>query len=63
MTFLAILALLFGIFMLFDGAFDRGLLVTVLPNLNGATAAVIRLTEVVIAGMIFLLLGLGLSTC
>jgi len=63
MTFLAILALLFGIFLAFDGAFNRGLLVTIMPNAGAATVAVIRIAEVAAGGIVFLLLGFVLSPC
>ncbi len=63
MTILAILALLFGIFLAFDGAFNRGLLVTILPVAGAATVAVIRIGEVVTGGIVFVLLGFLLSPC
>jgi hypothetical protein len=63
MTILAIFALLFGIFLIFDGAFNRGLLVTVLPGAGTAAVSVIRIAEVVTGGMVFVLLGLAFSTC
>jgi hypothetical protein len=63
MTILAILALLFGIFLASDGAFNRGLLVTILPDPGAATVALIRIAEVVTGGIVFLLLGLLLSPC
>ena len=59
MTILAILALLLGIFLVSDGAFDRGLLARVFP---GAMSA-IRITEVGTGGIIFLVLGFVLSPC
>ena len=63
MTVLAILALLFGIFLACDGAFDRGALVTVLPDASAPTVAVIRTAEVVLAGIIFVFLGFALCPC
>ena len=63
MTFLAILALLLGIFLASDGAFRRGLLVMIIPNLNETAAVVIRLSEIVVGGLIFFLLGQLSSKC
>ena len=63
MTFLAWLALLFGIFLVSDGAFRRGLLVMTIPNLNEAAESVIRVTELVIGGLIFFMLGQLVSRC
>jgi hypothetical protein len=63
MTFLAILALLSGIFLVSDGAFRRGLLVMIIPNLNETAAVVIRLSEIVVGGLIFFLLGQLSSKC
>jgi hypothetical protein len=55
------MALLFGICLVFDGAFNRGLFVSALPSACSATVAVIRIAEVVTGGMVFVLLGFGLS--
>jgi hypothetical protein len=63
MTILAILALLFGIFLVFDGAFNRGLLATVLQSAGETTVGVIRIAEVAAGGTVFLLLGFLLSAC
>ena len=63
MTFLAFLELAVGICLVSDGAFSRGLLINVIPRLSTAAIVCIRLTEVVTGGVIFILLGLTLSTC
>lgn len=63
MTILAILALLFGIFLVFDGAFNPGLLGVALRNAGETTVAVVRIAEVITGGIIFVLLGFGFSSC
>ena len=63
MTILAILALLFGVFLVFDGAFNRGLLVAILQSAGETTVGVIRIAEVAAGGTVFLLLGFLLSAC
>jgi hypothetical protein len=60
MTILAFLGLFFGIFLIADGAFRKGLLVTILPGLGIAGAAVIRIAEVLDGGNDFLLSWIGL---
>lgn len=63
MTILANLILLVGICLVTDGAFNRGLLVTILPNIGTAAASTIRIAEVVTGAMVFVFLGLGFSPC
>jgi len=54
--------LLFGVFLVSDGAFRRGLLITV-TNLDETPANFVRLTEIVVGGVIFFLLGQLASKC
>jgi hypothetical protein len=63
MTILAILLLLLGICLVFDGAFTRGLFVTILPSSSIAAVSLVRITEVVIGGMVLVIVGLAFSTC
>jgi hypothetical protein len=63
MTILANLILLVGICLVADGAFNRGVLLTILPGMATSAASTIRIAEVVTGGMVFVFLGLGLSTC
>jgi len=64
MTFLAMLALFFGIFLVSDGAFARGLLVKPIPEDAGAVPVVIiQFLEIVVGGLIFIALGFGWSRC
>jgi hypothetical protein len=63
MTILAILALLLGILLVSDGAFSRGLLVSLLPDPGPAIVSVIRLAEVALGGLIFAIVGFVASTC
>lgn len=63
MTFLSILALLFGILLVSDGAFRPGLAVMLIPGLNETARLVICLSEIVIGGLIFCLLGQLASKC
>jgi len=62
MTILAFSVLVAAILLLADGAFNRGLLVSLIPNLNLPAIVLIRLVEVVTAGAVFLTLGFALST-
>ena len=63
MTILAILALLFGILLVSDGAFSRGLLVSLLPDPGPSIVSVIRLAEVALGGLVFAIVGFVASTC
>jgi len=56
------MVLLFGIFLVSDGAFRRGLLITV-SNLDETAANIVRLSEIVVGGVIFFLLGQLSSKC
>ncbi len=60
--FLPLMVLLFGIFLVSDGAFRRGLLITV-SNLDETAANIVRLSEIVVGGVIFFLLGQLSSKC
>jgi len=63
MTFLGFFVLIAGICLLADGAFDRGLLVSSVPNLSTPAIVLIRIVEIATAGSIFLMLGFALSKC
>jgi hypothetical protein len=63
MTILAILALLFGIFLVTDGALNRGLLSWAAAGAGSTVVSILRLGEVLLGGVIFTVLGFLASPC
>lgn len=63
MTILAILVLLFGIFLVSDGALHRGLLSRAAPGAGTAVISMLRTGEVLVGGVIFTVLGFLASPC
>lgn len=63
MTILAILGLLFGILLIVDSGFDRGVFATVWPSAGTVAVAVVRVVESLAGGFLILILGLQLSVC
>jgi hypothetical protein len=63
MIILALLALFLGILLVCDGAFSRGLLVSLLPDPEPSVVSVIRLAEVSMGGLVCVIVGFAASTC
>lgn len=61
--FLPLMILLVGVFLISDGFFRRGILIVLIPNLDQTAATIIRLSEIVLGGVIFFLLGQFWSKC
>lgn len=57
MTIVALLILFFGIFLVFDGAASRGLVARAVAGAGPAAVFGWRLGEVLLAGVLFILLG------
>lgn len=63
MTIVAILALLFGIALVTDGALNRGLLSWAAASAGSTAISILRLGEVLVGGIIFIILGFLASPC